>query len=132
MNSAVEYLSQSGTFFLATSEDDQPQLRPFGAVAEIDGKAYLCTNNTKNVYKQLLKNPKIQIVGMLKDYQWVRVTGKAVFDHRRETKAAFLDLVPGVKSMYQPDDKDFEVFYIDDPITEIASFQSKGCILKRV
>ncbi len=132
MISTVQYLSQCETFFLATSEDDQPKLRPFGAIAEIEGKAYLCTNNTKNVYKQLLKNPKVQIVGMLKDRTWIRVTGKAVPDHRREARVAFLELLPGIKRMYTPDDNLFEVFYLEDVITELATFHVNGYIMNRV
>lgn len=129
---AVQYLSQCNTFFLATSEDGQPQLRPFGAIAEMDGKPYLCTNNTKNVYKQLLKNPKLQIVGLLQDGTWVRVTGNAVPDHRREARAAFLEIIPSIKSMYHPEDNLFEVFYIENPITEVATFSVNGYVMNRV
>lgn len=32
MNEVVEYLKSCGTFFLATNEDGQPHVRPFGAV----------------------------------------------------------------------------------------------------
>lgn len=129
---AVQYLSQCSNFFLATAEGDQPTLRPFGAIAEIEGKAYLCTNNTKNVYKQLLKNPKLQLVGLREDRTWVRVTGKAVPDHRREAREAFLEIHPAIRNMYHPDDQLFEVFYIEDPVTELATFHVNGYIMNRI
>lgn len=39
-------------------------VRPFSSVAEIDGKPYFCTNNTKDCYKQMMANPKTEICGM--------------------------------------------------------------------
>jgi len=41
---------QSKRFLLATTEGDQPRVRPFGAVFEYKGKSYIVTNNTKKCY----------------------------------------------------------------------------------
>ncbi len=38
MNKATEYLKSCGTFYLATDEEGQPHVRPFGAVCEFEGK----------------------------------------------------------------------------------------------
>lgn len=132
MNSAVKYLSQCNIFYLATVEDNQPRIRPFGAIAELYGKPYLCTNNLKNVYRQLLANPNIQLCGMNEDGTWVRVTAKAVPDHRPEAKVAFLEACPGVKQLYQPTDITFEVLCLEDVITEHASFGKNGYLFTRV
>lgn len=45
MNQIAQFLADAKTFYLATTEADQPRVRPFGAVAEWDGKTYICTNN---------------------------------------------------------------------------------------
>lgn len=55
MNIAAQFLFDAKTFYLATNEGGQPRVRPFGAVAEFDGKTYIATNNKKKVFEQILK-----------------------------------------------------------------------------
>ena len=86
MNKALEFLQESGIFYLATTEGDQPRVRPFGAVFEYEGKLYIVTNNTKKCFKQMLENPKVEMSGMNKKGQWIRVTGEVANDDRREVK----------------------------------------------
>ena len=38
MNEVYEFIKSCGTYFLATVEDDQPRVRPFGTVNIFDGK----------------------------------------------------------------------------------------------
>lgn len=38
MKKALEFLQESGTFYLATTEGNQPRVRPFGAVFEYENK----------------------------------------------------------------------------------------------
>lgn len=57
MNRIVEEIKKAGTFYLATVEGDQPRVRPFGSVTEFEGQMYLCTNSTKEVYKQMIADP---------------------------------------------------------------------------
>lgn len=61
MNEVLDYLKSCGTFYLATTEGDQPHVRPFGAVCEFEGKLYLVTNNQKKVYAQMNDIPKIEM-----------------------------------------------------------------------
>ena len=75
MNEIMEYLKNCDTFYLATSEDGQAHVRPFGAVCVFENKLYIVTNNQKHVYRQMLKNPKVEICGMYKD-TWIRVEGE--------------------------------------------------------
>ena len=66
MKKIYEYLKNCGTFYLATVKGDKPQVRPFGAVCEFEGKLYIVTNNQKDVYKQMKANPNVAICGMYK------------------------------------------------------------------
>ena len=50
MKRALEFLQESGTFYLATTEGDQPRVRPFGAAFEYEGKLYILTNNKKDFF----------------------------------------------------------------------------------
>lgn len=119
MNKATELLREAKTFFIATVDGDQPRVRPFGAVAEIDGKTYICMNNTKEVFKQLLKNPKVEICAMIGP-KWFRMHGTLVRDDRYEARAEFLKQTP--ISMYKPDDGIYEVFYFSEVSGTIESF----------
>lgn len=124
MNKAAQFLSDSKTFYLATTEDDQPRVRPFGAVMEWDGKVYICTNNKKDVYRQILKNPKIEISAMDSSFNWIRITGKLVTDNRKEAREAMLKAQPGLENMYKADDGIFEVLYFTDGTATI--YDTKG------
>lgn len=61
MKGVPDFLKGAGTFYIATVDGDQPRVRPFGAVCEFEGKLYITTNNKKDVFKQMLNNPKIEI-----------------------------------------------------------------------
>ena len=123
MNKAAQFLADSKTFYLATTEDDQPRVRPFGAVMEWDGKVYICTNNKKEVYAQIQKNPKVEISAMDQSFNWIRIAGKLVTDNRREAREAMLKAQPGLESMYKLDDGIFEVLYFTDATATISNIK---------
>jgi uncharacterized pyridoxamine 5'-phosphate oxidase family protein len=125
MNKALEFLKEIGTFYLATTEGDQPRVRPFGAVFEYENKFYIVTNNTKNCFKQMIENPKIEISGMNKKGQWIRITGEVANDDRREAKLAGLEAVPSLKTMYNIDDGIFAVLYFTKGTATISSFTAE-------
>ncbi len=60
MNAVYEFLKKCGTFYLATEENGQPHVRPFGAVCMFEGKLYIVTNNQKKVYLQMIKNGNLR------------------------------------------------------------------------
>ena len=80
---------------------------------EYQGRVYLATNNTKKVFQQLVKNPKVEVSGMAKG-KWIRLSGKAVVDDSKEAKEAMLEANPVLKNMYNLEDGIFAVFYLDD------------------
>ncbi|MEG1662215.1 MAG: pyridoxamine 5'-phosphate oxidase family protein, partial [Clostridiales bacterium] len=121
MNQVTKYLKDAKTYYLATMENDQPHVRPFGSLAEVDGKIYICTANNKNVYQQILNNPQIEISCMVGG-TWLRLQGKLHPDHRQEAKAAFLEAMPEMKKMYSVDDGIFEVLYLSDFTATVYSF----------
>ena len=126
MNEVLDFLTSNSTFYLATIDGDQPRVRPFGAVMKYEDKLYFGTNNTKPVSKQLLANPKVEISTTSSKGEWIRLTGNAVIDSRREAKAAMLEAVPTLKNMYSSDDDIFEVFYLTDAVAVFNSFSSTG------
>ncbi|MBR6424366.1 MAG: pyridoxamine 5'-phosphate oxidase family protein [Oscillospiraceae bacterium] len=122
MKKTLEFLKQCGPFFVATEDGDQARVRPFGAVHEFEGKLYICTNNQKPCYQQMIANPKIEICGMNKDGRWIRVTAEAVRDDRDEARHAALEAAPSLRSMYSEGDGIFEVLYLKNAKSVISSF----------
>jgi len=125
MKKALEFLQESGTFYLATTEGDQPRVRPFGVAFEYEGKMYIVTNNKKNCFKQMVQNPKVEISSMNKKGEWIRVTGEVANDNRREVKEAALEAAPMLKSMYSVDDEIFTALYFTKGTATISSFTAE-------
>ena len=122
MNHIVEELKNVKIFYVATVEENQPRVRPFSSVAEFEGRAYLCTNNTKEIYRQIMANPKVEISGMGKGGTWIRISAKLVRDERDEARAAMLADPTGPSNLYKIGDGIFEVFYLEDAVCTKYSF----------
>ncbi|WP_411680940.1 pyridoxamine 5'-phosphate oxidase family protein [Clostridium thailandense] len=122
MKKALEFLQESGTFYLASTEGDQPRVRPFGVAFEYEGKLYIVTNNTKKCFKQMIENPKVEISSMNKKGQWIRITGEVANDDRREVKEFALESAPMLKSMYNINDGIFAVLCFTKGTATISSF----------
>ena len=88
MNSAYEYLKANPVFHLATVDEGKGRVRPFGFVMKRNGLLYFCTNTTKDVYKQLVANPQIEISDKGTDDTWLRVRGRIAFDESRGGQGA--------------------------------------------
>ena len=122
MNKATEFIKNCNVFYVATVEDSQPRVRPFGATCEYKGKTYICTNNTKNVFKQISSNSKVEICAVAPDGKWIRITGDAVADPDIEAKKEMLKENPVLENMYSMEDEIFEVLYLDKAQAVISSF----------
>lgn len=121
MQEILNYLRECQTFYIATMDGDQPRVRPFGAVAEFEGRLYFVTNNQKNVFKQMSANSKIEISGMNKG-TWIRLEAKAIADSRREAREKMLADNPSLSRMYSADDGVMDVLYLQDATATISSF----------
>jgi uncharacterized pyridoxamine 5'-phosphate oxidase family protein len=110
MDEVLRFLKDNSTFYLATTEGSTPKVRPFGFVMEYDGRLCFCTNNQKDVYRQLTANPEFEICVASNTGEWLRLKGRAVFITNRESKKAALDVMPSLRRMYSEDDSIFEIF----------------------
>ncbi|MBQ3865318.1 MAG: pyridoxamine 5'-phosphate oxidase family protein [Clostridia bacterium] len=122
MQKTGEFLKECGVFYLATADGDQPRVRPFGATAVFEDKLYLITGNGKDVFAQMMKDPKIEISGTAPDGRWIRLTAKAVRDGRVEARRAMLEQNPDLRAMYDENDGVMEVFYLTGAEAKICSF----------
>lgn len=129
MQEVYEFLKKCRTFYLATVEGDQPRVRPFGAVNIFEGKLYIQTGKVKNVSKQMLTNPKIEICAFDGD-KWIRVQAMAIEDDRREARQNMLDANPDLQNMYSADDGNSQVLFLKDAIATISSFTEEPKVIK--
>ncbi|WP_373825791.1 pyridoxamine 5'-phosphate oxidase family protein [Bacteroides heparinolyticus] len=86
MSKIGDFLRETGVFFLATTDGNQPKIRPFGAFLEKDDKVIFGVGDFKNVYRQLVNNPLVEVVACKPDGHWLRYTGKAVFETDEKTR----------------------------------------------
>lgn len=129
MQEVYEFLKKSGTYYLATVDGDQPRVRPFGTVHIFKDKLYIQTGKVKDVSKQMMKNPKIEICAM-NGGEWIRIQAIAVEDDRVEAKQSMLDAYPNLKSRYSATDDNTQVLYLKDATATIASFTHEPKVIK--
>ena len=118
---AAKFLKDAETYYLATADGDQPRVRPFGAAHVYEGRLYIQTGKVKDVSRQILANPKVEICAF-NGNEWIRIAGSLVEDDRVEARASMLDAYPSLKNMYAADDGNTQVFYFKDAVATISSF----------
>ena len=121
MKEVLEFIKSCGVYYLATTEGDQPRVRPFGTAEEFEGKLYIQTGKKKDCYRQLLANPNAEIC-CFKDGGWLRLKGKLIPDDRTEAKKDMLDKNPSLRSMYDENDDNTIVLYFENGEATFYSF----------
>ncbi len=123
MSEVVTFLQENPVQYLATvGRDGKPKCRPFMFCFEREGKLWFCTNNTKEVYKDLQENPYVEVSTSSPAYAWIRLSGKAVFADDRAVKEGCMEN-PIVKGQYQSADNPiFVVFYLEEAKAVLADF----------
>lgn len=121
MKEVYAFLKEAGTYYLATVEGDQPRVRPFGTIDLFEDKLYIQTGLSKDVAKQMIANPKVEISAMLGG-KWIRVAAEAILDENIAAQEHMLDEHPSLKGMYAPGDGNTAVFYLKNVTATISSF----------
>ena len=63
MEEAYEFLKETApTYYLATVEDGNPRVRPFGTIDLYEGRLYIQTGKSKKVYRMYDENDDNTIV----------------------------------------------------------------------
>ena len=128
----VEFINKCGAFFIATvDENEQARVRPFSLIFEKDGKIYIGMGDHKDVYKQVVAHPRIELCSFDSAAgKWIRVTGKVVRDHSPEAVAKAFEIIPSLHDIYnEKSGLKMAMFYIDELHSVISSFTGKPDIL---
>ena len=129
MQQIYEFLKTCGTYYLATVEDGQPRVRPFGTVDLFEGRLYIQTGKSKSVSRQLHTNPRLEICAF-DGSRWLRLAATAMEDDRVEARRHMLDAYPELQAMYAPDDGNTEVFFLKDAAATFSSFTAAPEVIR--
>ena len=129
MKRVLEFLKNAEVYYLATVEGDQPRVRPFGTVNEFEGKLYIQTGKVKPTSRQLAANNKAEICAF-KDGAWLRVACELVEDDRFEAKKSMLDAYPNLRGMYDENDGNTQVFYMQNVTATVSSFGGTPVVIE--
>lgn len=55
MKQVFDFLNECGIYYIATIDEDQPRVRPFGTINIFEDKIYIQTGKVKCVSKQIAK-----------------------------------------------------------------------------
>ena len=75
---------------IATTEGDQPHVRPFDAAGILDGKFYIGAKNNKQVFAQIKNNPTVEIYAKHDSLGALRITAEAYpVEDKAQNQAAY-------------------------------------------
>ena len=128
MNRVYDFLKKADVYYLATVEGEQPRVRPFGTINEFEGKLYIQTGKIKPVSHQSAANSKVEICAFA-DGAWLRVACELVEDERIEAKKSMLDAYPNLRGMYDENDRNTQVFYMQNAVATFCAFGKEAEIV---
>lgn len=118
MKTVLEYLTSIPAWYLATSVDNQPHVRPFSFAAEQDGKIWFCTATTKDVWEELLQNQLIEATAWWPGHGWLILRGRAGLEDRAnaEMRQAGYDHLTSLNEHHDgPNDPTLVFFSVEEP-----------------
>ena len=102
----AKFIRECGYFFLATSYEDKPKLRPMGMIYGNDKALYIATDKRKNVYTDLMNNPQVELAGYnLNSRRWIRINGKMKPENAQQIREEMMDMYPMIKQEYAGDEE---------------------------
>ena len=95
------FIRECGYFFLATSADNQPRLRPLGMIYSNGKELFFTTDKRKSVHSDLVNNPKIELAAYnLHTRKWIRIRGEAEIECSGSIREEFPAAYPILKQKY--------------------------------
>lgn len=125
INKVYQFIDDVHSYCLATIDGDQARVRVFGTSLLYDGKLYIQTGKSKDVSKQILANPKVEICAW-NGSKWLRVSGELVNDDSKDVKIAMLEKSPNLKRMYSADDDNMQMLYFKNATAIFSSFSGES------
>jgi pyridoxamine 5'-phosphate oxidase len=115
----LDFISKNPIGFLATAEDNKPHVRAFGMYRADDKGIIYFTQTVKDVYKQLAKNPQIEVCYWANGVQ-LRVAGKITFIDDMEVKKGIVAAAPFLQPQVDANGWDYLKPFL---------LKGKGCVI---
>lgn len=116
-----DFLSATPFFSLATVDGDKPKVRPLAFHVFANEKLYFGVGEFKDVYKQMLANPYVEI-DAVKEGEWLRYYGKAVFETDYAMADAILEERPALQKIYNDvSGLRFGIFHLEEATAEFRT-----------
>lgn len=114
MQRILDFLNENPIFYFATVDGYCPRIRPCNFYMLYNGKLYFGMGKHKTSYKQMLKNPNIEVCTSSASGQWIRIRGVAQFDNTELALKAAFENTPELKNKYNNETKQvFGLIYLD-------------------
>ena len=119
-----DFLNKAGVFVLGTTDGDQPRMRVLGLKIKLDDKLFFAVGTFKDVYKQLQKNPKCEILAS-SGMDFLRWDGKAVFVKDERLMPIVANMMPQLVEMYKQMGWELGFFTIEGGSAEIVNVSNQ-------
>jgi pyridoxamine 5'-phosphate oxidase len=102
----LDFVKKNPVCTLASAEGDQPRVRAFYTIL-FDDVIYFTTGAPKDVYKQLTKNPRVELCYLTAGFgTMLRISGPVEFVDDRAKKQKLIEEKPYLKD-FTPDSPEF-------------------------
>ncbi len=113
-----KFLDEAKTFYFLTTDGNQPKGRPFGFHLLDDGKLYFGCGTFKNVFSQLTKNPKVEVLAVMGS-EFLRYDGKVKIVKDEALLEKVRIALPQIMELYDKNGWEMGLFYLEDGHAEI-------------
>ncbi|MDR0930275.1 MAG: pyridoxamine 5'-phosphate oxidase family protein [Clostridiales bacterium] len=122
MQKVLDFLKKTQTYYIATCDNGQPRVRPFGTINLFEGKLYIQSSHKKDFAAQVKANPKVEICAFDGE-RWLRIACELVDNSTPEAITSMMDAYPELKPMYEGSDCN-AVYYLKNATARFYSFTS--------
>ena len=125
-----DFLTEAGVFYLSTVNGVQPKCRPLGMHLEIDDKILFGVGDFKDVYRQINRNSRVEIVAYKPDGHWLRYSGRAVFESDDKYSKQALESSPQLKEIYNDETGyQLKMFHLEKAKAVIIPVMGEGTVI---
>lgn len=115
-----KFLDDAKVFYFLTTDGDQPKGRPFGFHMLVGDKLYFGCGTFKNVWKQLVANPKVEVLAV-NGGEFMRYDGEAKVVNDDKLIDKVREVMPQIMEMYDKNGWEMGLFYLEKGHAEIRA-----------
>ncbi len=122
----IDLIRDTGFGFLATTEGNQPRVRPMMPYSTEDGQFLLALLGRSRTIEQIKNNPQLEICFVDRKMWYARVAGKGKISDHAEHKETLWNNIPMLRQYFGgPTDPNFHLIVIDMESCEAMSPHQK-------